>query len=669
MKKSLKILCIILLSFLIELFVFNFRSFQSINYNHCNLNNINIGNGIVKKNKTYTIVSNEENYIEIKNINKKANNLKLDIDNINNKYLIYDIEVSDDGYSEYYRLPERYYYPNIEKSKYIKLDLSGKIKNLKIYFKNNADKNIVFNLNEISINNRVPIDISWTRLILLTLLIALLYCIRPKSELYKIKINFKSKKQVLTIIIVMLLFACYFWYLTGRNVKLRTYGAQHYQYQRLAESFSKKSLSLDSEPSKELKKLKNPYDYSIRKSKKILYEWDTAYYNGKYYVYFGVVPEILTYLPYHLITGDNLQNHVAIYIALIFIIISIFFLEKEVVTRFFKNTSFAIFIIVYIFFMMSTGLVGIACYPTLYNVPIVYALMFTFWGLYFWLSSTIDENKLSKVRIFIGSLCMALVAGCRPQLLLCSFFAFLIFKDAIKKKKLLSTKSKLTTLCAFIPYIVVAVALMYYNKSRFGSPFDFGANYNLTGNDMTKRGFNLDRIGLGLFSYLLQPATLQAKFPFLTGMSVVTNYMGITISERMFGGALITNPMFLFGLLSYREKDKIKNKNLVKFSILSIIFAIIIIVADTEMAGILERYFSDFSFLFAFASSTVIFAFFNVNIDKNVKKYIINILILFLLISCFHQFLYMFDDQLFHDMINNNTEFYFKWYYLLQWWL
>ena len=264
---------------------------------------------------------------------------------------------------------------------------------------------------------------------------------------------------------------------------------------------------------------------------------------------------------------------------------------------------------------------------------------------------------------------MALVAGCRPQLLLCSFFAFLIFKDAIKKKKLLSTKSKLTTLCAFIPYIVVAVALMYYNKSRFGSPFDFGANYNLTGNDMTKRGFNLDRIGLGLFSYLLQPSHLQAKFPLLTGIGVVTNYMGITISEPMFGGALITNPMFLFGLLSYREKDKIKNKSLVKFSILSIIFAIIIIVADTEMAGILERYFSDFSFLFAFASSIVIFALFNANIDKNVKIYIINILILFLLISCFHQFLYMFDDQLFHDMINNNTEFYFKWYYLLQWWL
>lgn len=30
---------------------------------------------------------------------------------------------------------------------------------------------------------------------------------------------------------------------------------------------------------------------------------------------------------------------------------------------------------------------------------------------------------------------------------------------------------------------------MWYNAARFGSPFDFGANYNLTSNDMTRRGF------------------------------------------------------------------------------------------------------------------------------------------------------------------------------------
>ena len=54
-----------------------------------------------------------------------------------------------------------------------------------------------------------------------------------------------------------------------------------------------------------------------------------------------------------------------------------------------------------------------------------------------------------------------------------------------------------------LPFVLVAAGLMWYNAARFGSPFDFGANYNLTSNDMTKRGFNPGRIGPALFYYLL----------------------------------------------------------------------------------------------------------------------------------------------------------------------
>ena len=58
---------------------------------------------------------------------------------------------------------------------------------------------------------------------------------------------------------------------------------------------------------------------------------------------------------------------------------------------------------------------------------------------------------------------------------------------------------------AFIlPVVVVAAGLMWYNAARFGSPFDFGANYNLTGNDMTQRGFNAVRIGPAVFTSLFE---------------------------------------------------------------------------------------------------------------------------------------------------------------------
>lgn len=49
----------------------------------------------------------------------------------------------------------------------------------------------------------------------------------------------------------------------------------------------------------------NPYDTKRRKNLKVPSEWDTAYFEGKYYVYFGIAPVLFFYLPYYLITGQG----------------------------------------------------------------------------------------------------------------------------------------------------------------------------------------------------------------------------------------------------------------------------------------------------------------------------------------------------------------------------
>ena len=107
--------------------------------------------------------------------------------------------------------------------------------------------------------------------------------------------------------------------------------------------------------------------------------------------------------------------------------------------------------------------------------------------------------KVNLKLVFLGSLSMALVAGCRPQLLLTSLFCVPIFKDYLKEKELLK---KLMVFA--IPFALVGLSLMYYNYIRFSSPFDFGANYNLTTNDMTLRGFNIDRVFLGIYYMLFK---------------------------------------------------------------------------------------------------------------------------------------------------------------------
>ena len=675
MKKAKKLLLIflvcIIISFIFEIFVFNFKSITTITNKG---ENVSFSSNVNVDGDTLTVKNND--YIEIKNINEEVKNIKLDFNIISEqKYFSYKIYAQDEANKLYYKLNERYYYPNILKSKYISLDLSGKARNLKIEFSLKEDEELTIDILGLSINNKIPFDISYTRLILFSAGIFLLYIIRPKSEFYKYKINFKNKWQTAVVIFLFLIQSLTFLFAVNSNYiikNLQNY-SNHTQYQDLARSLAKGQVYLDIEPSKEIKSMKNPYDYYYRQKlideDNAAFEWDRAYYNEKYYVYFGIVPEVTSYLPYYLLTGDNLPNYTVIYITCILSMIGIFFLLKEIVRKYFPNTSFLLFLILYVFMTFGCGLFNILGYATLYNVPIAYALMFTFWGLYFFISS-IKENKISKLRILLGALCMALVAGCRPQLLVGSFLVIPIFWDEVfKKRTLFSKKSIGATLCFVIPYIIVASLLMYYNYIRFGSVFDFGANYNITSNDMTRRGMHLGRVGLGIFSYLLQPISLVATFPFLTSVSLSTNYMGTTISETLFGGLLAYTPLLILGILFFKFKKIFPSKKLFYICLICIVSAFVIVILDTQASGILPRYISDFSWLFYLPTIIVILSIFNSKISHKYLKVIWSIILCLIIFTLAYHFLYIFQDQFLHDMINSSTEFYFKWYYLLQWWL
>ena len=135
---------------------------------------------------------------------------------------------------------------------------------------------------------------------------------------------------------------------------------------------------------------------------------------------------------------------------------------------------------------------------------------------------------------------------------------------------------------------------MWYNAARFGSPFDFGANYNLTTNDMTLRGLELARLPDGFFAYLFRFPNIGLAFPFVFETSAGTVYFGRTISEIMCGGALIWNSFLWILIFSRGAWKEMSKKRLCGFAVLSLCAAVLVIAADTEMAGILPRYFGDF---------------------------------------------------------------------------
>ena len=165
------------------------------------------------------------------------------------------------------------------------------------------------------------------------------------------------------------------------------------------------------------------------------------------------------------------------------------------------------------------------------------------------------------------------------------------------------------TLCICLPYVFVAAGIMYYNAARFGSPFDFGATYSLTSNDMTKRGFHLHQALLGLWHYFLQPPSVCSEFPFLRGIQISSGtYMGRLNAEYTYGGMLVCNALAWFLLLFHREKKTFKHKGIYAFGLVSLVIPVVLGVVDVTGAGILQRYTVDMVLGVLLASVLVLFA-------------------------------------------------------------
>lgn len=478
---------------------------------------------------------------------------------------------------------------------------------------------LIVKINGMELDMRMPFTFRALRMLLIFALLLLMYCLGERSGLVKIPFmpaDGKQKRRRLAAVIVytgvLLVLAAFF---VRSNPSCRKNLALHHaQYQELARALAVGEVSVGrADPA--LLEVENPYDTINLQAKQIPYQADYAYRDGSYYVYFGIVPELLTYLPYYLATGKDLPNYCAVFLFYAGFIVSSSGLIYELMKRFFRDSPFYLYGIGV--FMLTAGYsyFYLLLRPDLYHVPIAASCMFTAAGLWFYLKG-LNGARHSLAFYALGSLCLALTAGCRPQFVLFAMLAVPLFWKEIfgkgqrapaaigtaedegkrKRRRPAMTPRAAALLTLLAPYLIVAAGLMYYNALRFGSPFDFGAAYSLTSNDMTHRGFNLERVLYGMWYFLFQPVHLEADFPFLRSAAIETDYLGRMMSESIFGGvfacSLLTLPVFFLHRLG-RMADRREG---VWTAALCAAVSLTICAVDATGAGILQRYSGDISF-------------------------------------------------------------------------
>ncbi len=151
----------------------------------------------------------------------------------------------------------------------------------------------------------------------------------------------------------------------------------------------------------------------------------------------------------------------------------------------------------------------------------------------------------------------------------------------------------------------------------------------------------MSRIFTGLYYYLICPTSISPIFPFINGIKVETTYLGKKISELMFGGFFYNNLICLLSLFINKFKSYFKEKNIYFIAIISLIFGFIVVIVDTEMAGILPRYYSDFSWLFLLSSLIILCA---LNEKYKDKISFRKVVLFFIIISLIYNFNFIFVD-------------------------
>jgi len=306
------------------------------------------------------------------------------------------------------------------------------------------------------------------------------------------------------------------WYMSGGKMTHLTPYSHFYDMQ--AEGFLAGQTSLLEEPPAQLAQLADPYNWKAREG--FAYLWDASYYNGKYYLYWGPVPALLACglkLIHPMVVEDQL-------LVLIFVsgLAAVFAaLLAELRKRFFPSAPGWTLFLFMVVLGFSTPVFWLVNRPSVYEAAIASCQFFLFLGLYAVIRGLFASRRQWGWMLLAG-FALGAAVGSRMSVL---FVVLLVFVVAAWQWLRHTKKDRkgLGALAAFtVPLAVLAVGLAWFNFARFGSIFETGLRYQLTGNFMGGKDTLLYSpwyVVPNLILALFQPFKTSAQFPFLKAVS------------------------------------------------------------------------------------------------------------------------------------------------------
>lgn len=402
----------------------------------------------------------------------------------------------------------------------------------------------------IKFSSALPFEFSNVRFFGLAAAGILVYLI-CRLKLYQVVYNRKSNRHraaVAVVLVLLVLSAFAFLVPEQKMIDYETADiASSDPYVQMFDAIKKGQVNLDIPVSDELKAMDNPYDWQQRIDKGVSYAWDRAYFEGEYYSYFGIAPVFVFYFPFYYLTGLLPTLNVTI---CFFSILSIIFLIQTILTMvkmFIKRPNFLLLLLGLCSAVFCCGIYYALDFTDIYFPAKISGICFML--LCVWLGllaygSRADSRK-QNVLLAASGLSFILCVGCRPSMALSALIltpAFLF----ILSDKAYSLKRKIRCVASFLmPIAFGAAGLMWYNSARFGSPFDFGAAYQLTVSNISANTLRLSEFPAAVIHYFLQPFAFAPDFPFFRVQTMALSSYGHYVYNDSFFGVVNFPCVFL----------------------------------------------------------------------------------------------------------------------------
>lgn len=419
----------------------------------------------------------------------------------------------------------------------------------------------------------------------------IVYCLRPKSRVHASTMEepFDRRKLIVTLVLMLAVILLCTLPMSLSPVWSGSSLGHHDQYEKITEAFLKGHLYFDYDADPRLLEMQNPYDFKARSELEVSCYWDHAFYDGHYYMYFGVVPVFLLFLPFRLLTGLPLPTYHATQVFVAVFICGMFALFYLLCRKFFRSMTFVAYLALSAAFSVMSVWYCTAA-PELYCTAISAGLCMEIWSLYCFMRAVwVEENARRSLRwAFCGSLFGALAFGCRPPVALANLLVLSLLAEYLRTPP---RKRFRDLVLAAAPYFFIGALLMLYNYLRFDSPFEFGQTYQLTDADQSRYGLTGNGIApADLFNAVLRalflPLQISTEFPYITFQSFFGNF-----------------PVLLFSfwaLLDRKARSALKKLRLLPLYLTAMGTCIVVLIFQLTYAPyFMERYRSDLYWLMA----------------------------------------------------------------------